>query len=107
MWYIVLSRSKPEMEEDKQTHYDEHRLWLEKQHKAGRLLFSGPTTDGVYGIYVMLASSLDEAKSIAAQDPHHAKGIREMEVREWRVHRAFRLNGPSIAELEKMAKSGS
>lgn len=67
MWYIVLSRSKPEMEEDKETHYDEHRLWLEKQHKAGRLLFSGPTTDGVYGIYIMLASSLDEAKEIAAE----------------------------------------
>ena len=26
MWYIVLSRSKPEMEQDKQSHYDEHRL---------------------------------------------------------------------------------
>ena len=62
MWYIVLSRSKPEMEGDKQAHYDEHRLWLENQHKAGRLLFSGPTTDGAYGIYIMLASSLDDKR---------------------------------------------
>jgi hypothetical protein len=51
----------------------------------------------------MLASSLDEAKSVAAQDPHHSEGIREMEVREWRAHRAFRLNGPTIADLENMA----
>ncbi len=29
MWYIVLSRSKPEMQDEKQNHYDEHRLWLE------------------------------------------------------------------------------
>lgn len=66
MWYIVLSRSKPGMQEDKQIHYDEHRLWLEEQHRAGLLLFSGPTTDGAYGIYIMLASSVDEAKTVAA-----------------------------------------
>jgi hypothetical protein len=51
----------------------------------------------------MLASSLDEAKALAVQDPHHALGIRQMDVREWRAHRAFRLNGPSIADVEKMA----
>ena len=62
MWYIVLSRSLPEKEESKQTHYDEHRRWLEEQHKVGRLLFSGPTTDGAYGIYIMLEASLEEAK---------------------------------------------
>jgi uncharacterized protein YciI len=105
MWYIVLSRSLPEKEEDKQRNYEEHRQWLDDQHRAGRLLFSGPTTDGVYGIYIMLASSLDEAKAIAAEDPHHARGIRRMEVLEWRAHRAFRLNGPTIAETEKMAQS--
>jgi uncharacterized protein YciI len=104
MWYIVLSRSLPEREREKQGNYGAHRQWLDDQHRAGRLLFSGPTTDGEYGIYIMLASSLDEAKAIAAQDPHHAQGIRQMEVREWRAHRAFRLTGPTIAELEKMAK---
>ena len=70
----------------------------------GRLLFSGPTTDGAYGIYVMLATSLDEAKALAARDPHHARGIRQMEVLEWRAHRAFGLDGPTIADVEKMAE---
>ena len=106
MWYIVLSQSLPEKEESKQTHYEEHRQWLDDQHRAGRLLFSGPTTDGAYGIYVMLARSLSEAESIAAQDPHHIRGIRKMEVREWRVHRAFRLDGPSIVDLERIAAKG-
>ena len=69
MWYIVLSRSKPEMEDDKQNHYDEHRLWLEEQHKNGRLLFSGPTSDGAYGIYIMLAGSLDAVLQVHAH--HH------------------------------------
>jgi len=106
MWYIVLSRSKPETEEDKQAHYDEHRLWLEQQHKAGRLLFSGPTTDGAYGIYIMLASSLDEAKKIAAEDSHHRRGIRTMEVLEWNPHRAFRMDKLTIADVEQMARNG-
>ena len=104
MWYIVMSRSLPEKEQDKQLNYEEHRQWLDDQHRAGRLLFSGPTTDGGYGIYIMLAANLEEAKSLAAEDPHHARAIRAMEVLEWRAHRAFRLDGPSIADIEKIAK---
>ena len=69
MWYLVLSRSLPEKEEEKQKNYEDHRIWLDDQHKAGRLMFSGPTTDGAYGVYVMLAKSLDEAKALAASDP--------------------------------------
>lgn len=107
MWYIVLSRSRPEKDAEKETNYEAHRRWLDDQHRAGRLLFSGPTTDGAYGIYVMLAASLDEAKAVAAQDPHHAEGIRDMEVREWRAHRAFRLDHPTIAELEEFARPKS
>ena len=53
----------------------------------------------------MLASKLEEAKQIAGHDPHHLRGIRKMEVLEWRAHRAFRLNGPTIAEMERMAQS--
>jgi uncharacterized protein YciI len=104
MWYLVMSRSLPERENDKQKNYEEHRQWLDDQHKAGRLLFSGPTTDGNYGVYVMLAANLDEAKALAATDPHHARGIRKMEVLEWRAHRAFRLDGLSIADVEKLAR---
>lgn len=106
MWYIVLSRSVPEKDQDKERNTEDHRRWLDDQHRAGRLLFSGPTTDGEYGIYIMLASSLDEAQAIAGQDPYHARGIRRMDVREWRAHRAFRLKGPTIADLEKLANPG-
>lgn len=104
MWYIVLSHAKPGMAEEQQAHYDEHRLWLEEQHKAGRLLFSGPTSDGAYGIYVMLAANLEEAKALAAQDSHHRRGIRSMEVLEWDPRRAFRMDQYSIADVEKMAR---
>jgi uncharacterized protein YciI len=104
MWYIVLSRSLPEKEESKQQNYEEHRQWLDDQHRAGRLLFSGPTSDRAYGIYILLASNLTEARALAGQDPHHRKGIRTMEVLEWNVHRAFRLDR-TIADIEKLAKS--
>jgi len=104
MWYLVMSRSLPDREEEKERNYEDHRQWLDDQHKAGRLMFSGPTTDGRYGVYVMLAANLEEAKSLAATDPHHQRGIREMEVLEWRAHRAFRLDKPTIAEVEAMAQ---
>ena len=105
MWYIVLSRSLPEQEKAKELHYEEHRQWLEDQHRAGRLLFSGPTADRAYGIYIMLADNKREAERIAAQDPHHLRGIRTMEVLEWNPHRAFRMDGVTIADVERMAKA--
>lgn len=68
--------------------------------------FSGPTIDGGFGAHVMLVSSLGEAaEEIAAQDPHHFRGIRKMQLLEWRAHRAFRLNGPTIEDLEQTARS--
>lgn len=102
MWYIVLSRMTGK-EETKQLHTEEHRHWLEQQHRAGRLLFSGPTSDRSHGIYIMLASSLGEAEQTAAQDPFHLYGVRTMSVLEWQPGRAFRMHGPSIAEVERMA----
>ena len=93
----------PEKEESKQLYYEEHRKWLDDQHRLGQLLFSGPTSDRAYGIYIMLAKSKSEAERIAAQDPHHVRGIRTMEVLEWNAHRAFRLDGPTIADVERMA----
>jgi uncharacterized protein YciI len=103
MWYLVLSRSLLNQKENKQLHLPEHRKWLEDQHRSGRVLFSGPTSDLSYGIYVLLAPSLSEAKKLAAEDPDHVRGIGAMEVLEWNAHRAFRLNGPTIAGVEQMA----
>jgi uncharacterized protein YciI len=103
MWYLVLSHSLPDQKENKQLHLPEHRQWLEAQHRAGRVLFSGPTSDLSYGIYIVLAASLSDAKKLAAEDPDHVRGIGTMEVLEWNAHRAFRLNGPPIAEVERLA----
>ncbi|HZR99694.1 MAG TPA: YciI family protein [Chloroflexota bacterium] len=104
MWYLVLSRTLKHGDA-KQPHYDAHREWLEAQHRAGRALFSGPSTDDTYGIYVLLAPSLAEARALAAQDPYHQLGDRKLEqVLEWSPRRAMRLQGPTIEELEAMAR---
>jgi uncharacterized protein YciI len=103
MWYLVLSkrvRSNAEMEPRTPAHRD----WLDDHHRAGRFLLSGASTDGGYGIYIVLADSLEEAKAIAGQDPYHVHGDREMQVLEWRAHRAMRLAGPSIEQIEAIAR---
>jgi len=107
MWYLVLSRDLAR-EDAKQSHRDAHAAWLDAQHRAGRALFSGPSTDGRYGLYVLLAPSLDDARALAGQDPYHQHGIRDLEqVLEWDPRRAMRLAGPSVADLEAMARGDS
>ena len=51
MWYLVLSRSLPDQEENKQLHYEEHRQWLDDQHRAGRLLFWTDCRSRVRNLY--------------------------------------------------------
>jgi uncharacterized protein YciI len=82
MWYLILSRATGR-EENRQLHHEEHMKWLLEQHRAGRILFSGPTVDLSCGIYIILASSRSEAERIASQDPHHVHGDRAMEILEW------------------------
>lgn len=102
MWYLVLSATSGS-EEARKAHLQEHMDWLLEQHRVGTLLFSGPTPDKSYGIYVMVASSLQEAEEIAATDPHHVYGERTMTVLEWDAQRAMRLDGPTIEEIQALA----
>jgi len=62
-----------------------------------------PTADRAYGIYIMLAPSRSEAERAAAQDPFHIHGVRTMEILEWNPIHAFRLDGPTLADVERMA----
>jgi uncharacterized protein YciI len=104
MWYLVLSRDIGN-DEGKRVHRDPHATWLDDQHRAGRMLFSGPTRDLQYGMYILLAPSLDEARALAAQDPYHQEGVRHLEaVLEWDPRRAMRLDGPTVADIEALAR---
>ena len=103
MWYLVLSR-RVRTNEERDQRTQPHRDWLDAQHRAGRMLFSGPVTDGSYGVYVLLAASLEAAQRLAGEDPYHVHGDREAQVLEWNAHRAMRLEGPTIADIEAMAQ---
>ncbi len=102
MWYLVLSRTiRPIAEADPA--FEAHRAWLDDSHRAGRILFSGPTADRALGIYVVLAPSLAEATRLAGEDPYHQLGLRELQVLEWDVRRALRLEG-TIDDFTAMAR---
>lgn len=104
MWYLVLSRDW-NSEEDRGARRQAHLDWLAHLHRSGRALFSGRTADKSYGIYVLLAESMDEAQQLASEDPYHRHGDREMQVLEWNPQRAMRMD-VTIADIENMARSG-
>ena len=74
MWYLVLRRPVKPREEWTVT-LDQHLVWMKQQHESGKILFSGPTTDRKYGVYVIRAASKTDAEQIAASDPYTAAGL--------------------------------
>ena len=85
MWYLVLSRPTGPAEE-RRPFLGVHLAWQKEQHGKANVLFSGPTADRTIGIYVVRASSLEEAKQITDTDPYHERGLREYEMLEWNVN---------------------
>ena len=84
MWYLVLSRPTGPPEE-RRPFLGDHLAWQKEQHGKANVLFSGPTSDHMIGIYVIRASSLEEARGIADTDPYHERGLRAYEMMEWNV----------------------
>jgi uncharacterized protein YciI len=85
MWYLVLSRPTGPAEE-RRPFLGDHLAWQKEQHAKANVLFSGPTSDRQIGIYVVRASSLDEAQQITDTDPYHERGLRAYEMHEWNVN---------------------
>ncbi len=93
-----------ESEAERQSVTAAHLEWLAELHRGGQALFSGRTSDGAYGIYILLADNLEEGTALASQDPYHVHGNRTLErVLEWNPKRAMRLD-MSIADVEAMAR---
>ncbi len=98
MWYLVLRRPLKPREEWTVT-LDQHLVWMKRQHDAGKILFSGPTTDRKYGVYVIRAASKSEAEQLAATDPYTAAGFTACEILEWEVHQIMGAGPFTAAEL--------
>ncbi|HWH79859.1 MAG TPA: YciI family protein [Candidatus Binatus sp.] len=98
MWYLVLRRPvKPR--EEWTVSLDQHLVWMKQQHETGKILFSGPTTDRKYGVYVIRAGSKAEAEKIASTDPYTVAGFTAFEVLEWEVHQIMGVGPFSAAEM--------
>ena len=98
MWYLCLRQAvKPR--EQWTVSLDQHLAWMKQQHEAGRILFSGPTTDRKYGVYVIRARSKDEAEKLAASDPYTAAGFTSFELLEWDVHQIMGAGNFTAAGL--------
>jgi uncharacterized protein YciI len=98
MWYLVLRRPV-QPREQWTVSLDEHLVWMKQQHEAGRILFSGPTTDRKYGVYVIRAPNREEAETIAATDPYTAAGFAAFELLEWEVHQIMGVGPFTAAEM--------
>jgi len=99
MWYLTLRQ--PTKPRDQWTvTLDQHLVWMKQQHQDGKILFSGPTTDRKYGVYVIRAGSKEEAEKIAASDPYTAAGFCSFEVLEWEVHQIMGCGPFTAAEMQ-------
>lgn len=98
MWYLIHRRPiRPRGEWT--VSLDQHFVWMKQQHEAGRVLFSGPTADRKLGIYVIRASSREEAESIASGDPYTKAGFCSFDLFEWEVHQILGAGPFTEAEL--------
>ncbi len=98
MWYLILRRPvKPR--EEWTVSLDQHLVWMKRQQESGTILFSGPTKDRKYGIYVIRANSKAEAEKIAASDPYTEAGLSAFELYEWEVHQIMGAGPFTSAEM--------
>lgn len=89
--YVVHSTPVKPMDVVKSVLPD-HLAYQQAQESKGKLAFAGPLSDetgelmeGV-GLIVYRASSLDEAKSIAENDPMHSAGARNFTIKKWLIN---------------------
>ena len=84
---------------------DEHLVWMEEQHQAGTIIFSGPSPDLKLGMYLIRAKSREEADRIAAGDPYTALGDSTYELQQWNVRQIMGV-GPFTAAGLGLADRG-
>ncbi len=88
--YVVLTTPLKPMSE-LATVLPEHLEYMIGLEKRGALFASGPFLAGEQvapgsGMTILRASSLEEAKATAEQDPFYASSMRSFEVREWQLN---------------------
>jgi uncharacterized protein YciI len=98
-WYVVMS--KPTKSRDaEQGREGEHQGWMKAQQDAGRMLFSGPTTDGP-GIWVFRGDTKDEVTQLLQTHPWVKDGLRDVsEMYEWRVRQIMGVGFTQVPQQQ-------
>ncbi|MCM3341459.1 MULTISPECIES: YciI family protein [unclassified Paenibacillus] len=68
-----------------QTFRQQHLDYLDKLKEQGKLFAKGPFGDGSGGMVVYIADSMEEARQIAENDPYVVEGVRQLNLREWKI----------------------
>ena len=75
-----------------QTVLPDHLAYQKEMEAEGKLFLAGPISDDTgtqmqgRGLIIYRASSMEEAREIAENDPMHAKGARTFTLRKWLVN---------------------
>lgn len=69
----------------------EHIAYLDKLDQQGHILARGPFTDRSGGLVIYKATSFEEAKKLAENDPHVLKGVRTLKLKEWKPLLSFSI----------------
>ena len=79
--FVLLARyTRPADEVDRML--DDHKAWITRHQEAGRILMTArqvPLTGGM----ILAVGEADEIQAMIAEDPFHASGAAEYEVREF------------------------
>jgi uncharacterized protein YciI len=80
MKYLVVTMRRPEFDPDV---VPAHYRFLDDLRDRSLLVEAGPFTDKSGGAYVLRAASLEEARSLAEQDPLALRQCSAVTVHEW------------------------
>jgi uncharacterized protein YciI len=78
---------------------DQHLAWIKAEHAAGRILLSGPSPDLAFGMYLIRASSREDAEQIASSDPYTVCGDSSYELIQWNIRQIAGIGSFTAAEL--------
>lgn len=73
-------------EEKSKVHRQEHLSYLEDLAEKGNIFTYGRFTDGTGGLVIYKAANLEEATSLAENDPYVVTGARECVINEWAMN---------------------
>lgn len=87
-WFLTLHRWAVERR-SAMSLLQEHRRWVLRQHRAGRILISGPGADRDLGIMIVRAPNAGAVEDLFTDEPWLANGMRTVEIIPWDVHELF------------------